>query len=406
MSLPSSLAVNLRRFQSALHTSQRIMGDRSITSASVASFNLPRTGVVDLQSLTLLADFFTTGVTAGVTLTTPFYNSQMIRRVEFLVGGQPVSLSSCSDYGYCFLMSRIYGSLKARSDYQQSVAREGKVDVSSVVGSTTTPIVIASEWLGFLGAKHLRWLPMDLLPECQLNIYFADRSRWTQQDNSSANITAFELRNLRLNFKTAVFEDNMLSKLWAQRLNSAPIVVPFENVSYFEANASSATATNFSAFVNSQSVDLIMAGHRKGDYDSSYTNRWLTTAGHNTDSVKNQMYWNQQPISSFPLTVLDALMETQMSLGGQGNALYSPDLETQTYAGYRDSQFALFHKMALDTDAHEEKGFVTGTSTYGQAVEVSLTLTDGDTNSKKAVIVVFSTGTMEIAAGRQIAVAL
>lgn len=403
MSLPSNLSVNLRRFQSAVHTTQRVMGDRnSYPSASVININLPRQGCLDISTLTLLADMYHQDA-AAVSLTTPKYHSMMFRRVEFNIGGSVVSLQQLSDYGFAYQMSRTLGSTKARSDYQQQVSCEGSVALSSGAGvAGTTPLVLASEWLGLGAAKHCRFLPLDLLPEITLTIYLHDRSRWTTADNAA--VDTLELRNARLVFKMVQFEDNMLSKLWAARLSSAPIVVPFENVSYYEGQATSSSATTYSAFVNGQSIDYVLAAYRKGDYDSSYANRWLSYAGHNTADVATQVSFNGSPITAWGLTPLEACLETQQSLGGSGNAGYSPDIAN--FGDFRDNLFAQIHRMKLDTDEVDGKGWITGTSTYGQAAEVMVSLANGDTNSKKPVIIIWSTGTLEISAGRQIAVAL
>jgi len=402
MSLPQSLAVSLRRFSDGICSTQRVLGQQTAyPSASVLQFNLPRQGTLLLDSISLLADFFTTH-SAVLALTTPSFHSQIFRKVDFICGGTSVSLNSLSDYGFAYLYSKLYSNTKAKSDYEQSVGLAGSVDVSTINGSVTTPIVLANDWLGFLGAQHMNVLPLDLLPECSIVVSLHDRSRWTTADNSA--VGTMELRNARLMFKMISFADNMLSKLWAQKLSVSSVVIPFQNISYAEGSASSATANTYNGTVNTQSLDLIMVGQRKGDYDTVYANRWLSSAGNNTTTVNNQVYFNGVPISSWGLVPIESLIETQAALEGVGgNILYSPDLAT--FANYRDSFFVQVHKMGTPVLEAEARGMVTGVPTYGQSLEISYLMSGGDGTSKKPFIMCFYTSTMELGAGKQVAVA-
>lgn len=406
MSLPQSLAVNLKRFQSGAHSAQRISGDRTeYGSASTMTFNLPRSGVLDLHSIALLADVWTKDATLTTQFVTPQYHSQMIRRVEFVCGGQVISLNQCSDYGFAYFLSRVYANTKARSDYLQSVGLEGNVTLTAISSDgVLTPIVVASEWLGFLSGKHCRYLPMDVLPECQLVIYLHNNNRWTVTDSSA--VDELTLRNARLVYNRVDFEDNMVARLWADRISKAPITIPYENVSYSEGASGANTTVSFSTFVNTQSLDYIIATYRKGDYDSSYANRYVAYAGNSTNNVLSQINFNGAPLSSFQANPVDALWLTASALGGEGNALYAPDVDT--FANFRDTRFALIHRMKLDTDEVDAKGWITGTSTYGQSMEILLNTSSADTNvvGKKPVIICFSTGTVEVGAGKQIAIAL
>lgn len=406
MSLPQSLAVNLRRFQAGAHTSQKISGDRtSYPSASTITFNLPRSGVLDLQSMAVLADLYMKDSALTSQFTTPLFNEMLIRRVEFVVGGQVVSLNQCGDYGFSYYLSRLFTNSKTRNDYLQTVGLEGSVQSVAISASgTSTPLVLASEWLGFLSGKHCRYIPLDILPETQLVIYLHNTNRWATADNSAVDEIA--LTNVRLVYNRIDFEDNMLAKLWADRIGKAPIVIPYENVVYAEGASTTSATHSFSAFVNSQSVDYLIATYRKGDYESTWANRWTAYAGNTTNGALNQVIFNGAPLSAFQLSPVDAVWQTASSLGGSGNLLYAPDMGT--FANFRDSNFALIHRMKLDTEPEDGKGWVTGTSTYGQSMEVQLNLSGGDTSAdgKKPVIIAFTTGSLEVGAGRQIAIAL
>lgn len=418
MSIPQSLAVNLKRFQNAVVSTQRISGDRaSYGSASTATFSMPRSGCLDLQSIALLGTLGLTTTGAPTSVTTQPLHSLMVRRVEFVVGGNVVSLNQLSDYGLAFYMSRIYASNKGRTDYQQNIGLEGNIAVSITANAGSTPLVIASEWLGFMSGKHCRFLPLDILPEVQIVVYFHDVSRWYSvvTGGTSPTVSA-SLTDMRLLYNRFDFQDNMLARLWADRITKAPITIPFENVSYFEGAATTATAGSFSAYVNSQSIDYIAVSSRPGTYDSDITKRYTLNdfnLGASTDAAKNntlvQVTFNGAPLSSFQLTPMDAVWQTQASLGGAGNMLYAPDFGTVTgtFAEFRDNYFALFHRMKLDTNPEDGEGWVTGTPTYGQSMEVAVNFTADSTatTSKKPIIVVWSTGTLEIGAGKQIAVA-
>lgn len=403
MSLPQYLSVSLKRFSDGICSTQRILADRSsFPSASVITLQLPRQGCIMLDSIALLADMFMQDASLTTVFNTPEYNSQMIRKVELSIGGTSVSLNSLNDYGFAYLLASKFGSIKARSDYEQSVQQEGKVALTAVsAGGVSTPLVLASRWLGFLAAKHFNVLPMDLLPECSLIISLHDKSRWTTADNSAIDVV--ELRNVRLLYKRIDFADNMLSKMWAAKLQASPIVLPFDNISYAESSATSATGNTFTTFINSQSVDLVAVGVRKGDYDTVYANRWISYSGNTTETVKHQVSFNNTPITTWGMVPLETVIETQASLGGSGNILYSPDVAD--YSEFKSTYFLQAHKLGTPVDAQEDKGFITGVPTYGQSFAVDYTISDADANSKKQFVMCFYKSTMELGAGKQVAIA-
>lgn len=411
MSVPASLAVNLKRFQSATHSVQRVTGDRSAyQSSSTIQFMLPTSGVLDLQSVSVLADFFTTH-NAVVALSTPSLNSAMIKRVEFLVGNVPVSLQQLSDYGFVSCMLNSFALNKMKNDALQSVLREGSVDVSTANGQVTTPLVLISQWLGILGdGTDIRYLPLALLPQITLNIYLHDRSRWTTADNSAVT-TAFQLQNVRLQYIRLDFDGQLMENLWADRLSKMEIQIPFNDVRYYEGGSTTATANTFTAFVNSTSLDYVAAGYRPGDYDTVYANRLVSHAGNTTvDGVTNQIYLNSAPVSAYPLTPIDAINCTASALGGNGNVLFAPDFgatgTATTYANFRDSVYLLVHRTKYDTSLTDGTDWVTGYNTYGQSVPIDYIMNGGFATSKKPYIIAICKGVLSVGLGKQVATQL
>ena len=411
MSVPQSLAVNLKRFQNATHSVQRITGDRSsYTSSSTMQFMFPTAGVLDLASISILADFFTTH-TAAVTLSTPALNSAMIKRVELLIGNVPVSLNQLSDYGFVASLMSSYALNKMKMDALQSVFREGSVDVTTANGSVTTPLVLVSQWLGLLGSgSDVRWLPLALLPQITLNVYLHDRSRWTTADNSAVT-TAFQLQNARLQYLRLDFDNMMLENLWADRLQKQEIMIPFTDYRYYEGGSTTATANTFTSFVNTTSLDYVVAGYRPADYDTSYANRLISHPGNTgVDSVTNQLYLNSAPMSAYSLTPIDAVNVTASALGGNENVLLAPDFgatgTATTFANYRDSVYALIHRTKFDTSVTDGADWVTGYNTYGQSVPIDYIMNGGFATAKKPFIIAVCKGVLSIGLGKQVATQL
>lgn len=404
MSLPNSLSVSLKRFQAGSRSIMKILPDRSnYPSASIIQFQLPRSGCLDLQSLSLLADL-TVVDDAVVTLTTPKYNSQMFRRVTLNAGGQPISLSQLSDYAAAYLMARTYSNPKAYSDYKQVVGKEGGVTVSSINGTVSHPLVLASDFLGFLsGQNGVRYLPLEIMPPLSIEIQLHTRDFWTAEANTA--VTSMELTNVRMLATILQYEDNMIARMWADRISKSPIVIPFDDWVYNEGQSSASSTNVQNAMVNSQSVNYIIATYRPADYATSAANRFKFYAGNSSDSVENQITFNGYPLTNFQANVLEALEITTLSLnGGGGNVLFTPDIST--YAEFRDTSFALVHSMKSADEEVDPRGWVLGTSTLGQAIEVQLRGSGLDTTAKKPVIFFNTTGTLEIGAGKQLAVSL
>lgn len=403
--IPSSLAVNLKSFQKTSHQYVRVNSDRSqYPSASVINFRLPSTGIVDLDSLHICGEIAMTH-TAAVTLTTPPTNMCMFRRVELLIGGYAIG-SSCADYGFCTYLLRAYTSNKMRLDYQQTLGLQGAVTVSSIIGTTSYQLAW-SDFIGALGCPLLwRYIPLSLFPEISLNIYLHDRSRWTVEDNSAIT-SLFVLQNMRLQYINVQSEGSLIENLWAQRLSSAPIVIPIQDVRYYEGSTTSATTNTFTIQVAGTSIDFVGATYRRGDYDSVVANRLLTSAGHNTaqNTVTNQMFVSGMPLSTYQALPVDSLMITESSLGGTGNSLYAPDAGTlaQTFQTFAQSFFLHMHRMEFSTnDVVDPRGWLTGLNTKGVSVPIDLILQGGDAVAKKPVIITVGKSLLTLGAGKQV----
>lgn len=402
--IPSSLAVNLKAFQKTTQQFVRVNADRSsYPSASVINFRFPANGVVDLDSIHIVGDLATQGGTLSTT--TPATNMCMFRRVELLIGGYAIG-SACADYGFCTYLLRAFTSNKMKLDYQQTIGLEGLVAFTTSGSLVLTPLVW-SDFIGVLGSPMLwRYMPLSLLPEVSLNIYLHDRTRWTVADNVSVS-TVFELRNLRLQYINVQSENSLIENLWAQRLSQAPIVIPVQDVRYYEGASTTATANTYTIQVAGTSIDYVLATYRRGDYDASYTNRLLCSAGANTLSVAtvNQVFVQGMPLATYQATPVDSLMITSASLGGTGNPLYAPDAGSiaQSFTDFAQSFFAHIHRLEFPTnDVVDPRGWLTGLNTVGTSVPIDLILSSGSADSKKPVLITVGKSLLTIGAGKQI----
>lgn len=402
MSLPQSLGVSLKKWQAGAFTSVRVTGDRtSYAPADTIIFDLPRSGVIDLQSLAVLGSI---NITATGTIKTLPFHSGIFRRVSLNVGGAIVSLSQLGDYGFAFLMNKVYAGNKPNNDFLQTSMMEGNVSLSTGVA---TDVVLASSFLGFLSGQHCRYIPMSVLPPCQLVIDLHVGSRWA----TYTALTSAALTNVRLLFNRMDVMDDMISQLWADRINKAPIQIPFQNISYQEgATVASAGAATWTGYVNSQSVDYIVLTNRPSGYSTAVTVDSYQANNGGDSTTLLQANWNGVPLSSWQLNINDALWQTQAALDGAGNSLFSPDYTVDgaapsgTITDYRDKFFALFYRMKASTDEVDGKGWMTGTNTYGQSIPVDHIIASGSATSRKPVMLIYSTGVCEIGQGKQVVV--
>lgn len=406
MSLPPSLGVTLKKFQGMSHTAQRVAADRpSYGSATSITFPLPRSGVIDLQSLAVLATINITSAATTSIKTLPLH-SGMFRRVSFQMGSANViSLQQLSDYGFAHLLTRVYQTPKPRTDYLQTIGKEGNVTLTT---ATDANIVLASDFLGFLSGKHCRYLPMDVLPDCYITIDLKDSQSWAICTGGTTTITAASLTNVRLLFNRIDWEGNLYSQLWADRLLKAPIQIPFDDVRYLEGpTTASAGSATYTGFVSGQSIDFLLATYRPSGYGSGLTADVYKANNGGDASTLNQLFWNGAPLSSFAMNVEDSLWATSAALDGAGNMIYSPDFTldgavTATGNEFRDNFFALIYRMRLSTEAMDGPGWCTGVNTYGNSVPVDLVISAGTSTSRKPVILAYCTGICEVSAGKQV----
>ena len=404
--IPSSLAVNLKSFQKTSQNFVRVNSDRTAyPSASMVSFRLPQSGCVDLDTLHFTGEL-SVSHGAVVTLTTPPTNFCMFRRVEVMIGGYALG-SACSDFGFSTYLLKAYTNNKMRQDYLQGMGSEGSVVVSSINGTVSFPLAW-SDGIGFLNCSQLiRYLPLSLIPEVIINVYLHDRSRWTVEDNSAIAASTFVLQNMRIQYMNISSEGSLIENLWASRLSQAPIVIPFQDIKYYEGSSTSATANTFTLQVSGTSLDYLVATYRVADYDTVAANRLTCTAGNNVNTVTSQIFVNNQPLQSYQCTPIDALMVTSASLGGSGNQFFAPDAGglANTFAGFRDTFFALIQRLEFPTeDTTDPRGWLTGLNTMGTSVPVDLVLQGANTTGRKPVIIVVGKGLLTIGAGKQISV--
>lgn len=398
--LPPSLSVSLKKFQVSSHSVQRVIApSTSYLGGSSIILNLPRTGVIDLQSLSLLATINVTGT--GTIKTLPFH-SQLFRKVSVFVGGNQLSLSQLSDYGFVYGLTRQYGANKTYNDFQQTILKAGNVTLTT---ATDASIVLAVDFLGFLSGKHLRYLPLDIMPEMYIQVDLKPLSSWV----TATTATAGTLSDVRLIYTRIDMENNLLNSLYADRISKQSIQIPYEDIRYIEGGQVTASASTVTVTVNSQSVDYIMGTHRP-DYSAGLTTA-LYLANNGGSGNTNQMFWNGVPLSGWSLTVEDSLCATMGALNASGNMLFAPDFSVDGAVSasgndYRDSYFANFHRLKFDTESMDGSGWVTGINTFGAGAVVDMVTSGSTSTTRRPVLVIYSTGIMELGQGKQVLVTL
>lgn len=415
MSIPRSLSVNLQKFQAAQCVASRVNADRSTYSSSgVVSFTLPTVGVLDLSSLAMAFDWYVvTGANpANTVVTTPFH-ANIIRRMEISAGGQSLTLGSLNDYGFVYHMIRGWTSNKMRNDSAQ-ILRDGNITFSDSAANTTNyyPATI-TDWLGLAGSPtDVRFLPLDLLPPLTITLYLHNSTRWFTSALPAG--ASAEIQNVRLNMLIHQFENNLLSNLWNDRLQKGGIQFCYQDVRYYEGSTTTSTAVQYTASVNSTSIDYVITAFRPSTYDTTPADALKSNCGNttlpsgttrNNDLAVNQLMLNGMPLSSMPLSPADVLALNAASLNGIGNALYAPDFGAvnSTYNDFKNNYFALIHRCEVPTTP-EDGAFVSGVNTYGQAIPIDLQHSGGDASSRKPYIIVVCKNILELGAGKQVMV--
>jgi hypothetical protein len=390
--LPPSLNVSLKRFQSASHTIQRVQAPGTFSGSGQLVFQFPRSGCIDLHSLALVATATLTGT--GTIVTQPFH-SGMIRQLSVFVGGQKVGVDS-SDYGFLYSILKVYSNSKPMNDFKQS-SREGNVTLTT---ATAQDIIIASDFLGLLSGQNCRYLCLDVLPEVVVQIDLKPLSSW----GSATTLTAGTLTNVSMMYSRIDFENNLLAQLWADRVSKTPIQIAYPNLRYYEGTQTTASSSVTSLTVNSGSVDYIIAGNRP-DYSAG-----LSTAlylSNNGGGGLAQMFWNGVPLQGWAMSDNECLVASMASLNASGSTGFSPDFTVGTAiqpsgGEYGTNYFALVHRMKFDTEVTDPSNYVTGVNTYGAGCSVDFQMTGTTVTARRPWIAIYSSGVLEIGAGKQV----
>lgn len=419
--LPQSLSTGLSRYQQSSKQRIRLLpvGATTFAPGSEVVFKLPTSGVIDLHSLAMAftMQVGATGSTTGsVTVGTPEFLSQLIERMDVNIGGHLIGLNGVANYGDVYYLSRKYGLDADRSVFMDAFL-EGKADfkiVDANVNKTVTNEGIISDFAhGLIAGSHVRYLPLSLLPEVSVTFRLAPKAKWFNSATNASYISGgsaiiddalLMLKNVRMMFNRIDFEDGMLEKMYAERLVSAPIQIGFTNYVWNQGEAFTSN-TDFNTQISSQDIEQLFITLRPSDYTTNQANRYRFTCGDSAYGSSFQLLINGSPCNSWALNPVDALVASQEAMGAVGSSDYAPYLafngNSASFSDWATNVFSYIHSFTLGLSAEERRHLLTGISTYGSNVPLSVSIT-GVTDTVRPVVMAKLTSILEVSAGKQV----
>lgn len=393
MSLPKSLNMALSRFDKSSRQLCRLVptNQTSFGPTDTTIFRLPTSGVLDLHSLSLIAQLTFTGTTGAAVVATglQFTPGQLIRRLDILIGGVQVWGASCSDFSTAYLARRLLaepGYVKNSSGKAFEWVTAGSPAAGA---SVSVPAMMAD--LPGLGSKNMRYLPLAAVGEVEIRVTWDVNNRMYLPTATTCTAIVPQL-----NYTMKTFEGNLYDQMIASRLQQGPLEVAFENWTYFQ-GVNFTTGTSMPISIATQSLDYLVVTQK----EASITNTNYHDMKRAGASSTYQITVNGTPVSNVPLADTEVYWATLEALDGLGNnPLVDPAWASATE--FLTKSFLYVHRFAFETAGDEGRHLISGLNSYGQTVPLVYQVAGASGSSYTPVAIAFHTSTLEIQPGRLI----
>jgi hypothetical protein len=365
------------------------LNQSSAKSSQILTVDLPNNALVDLNTLTLSFDGWTSTTNAGANgfATFPRNIETLIERIEIEINGNLIG--GCASYQHLF-------QIISDSSFGEDMCNRRKVlknasDVvapsANIASSAPVPFMIAN-WLGFLGSCKPEILDTNLLGNVRIRITLSSPSVLVSSTAVAATGADYQLDNMFFSVDTISIDDGNYYQMHDQFLAKGGVYeIPFNNYYSFSQTATSAGALKFS--LSTQSLNMVWATfvngssgtpqslnvntntssffRRSGSATAGSTSTALTAASANGNGLKYQFNINNVYYPNYQVTNSQAfqLMENAYGL--------SQDTLGGCYKGIQFlSSWNQHYWVAVQSFAHntaDDERFISGIDTRGNVAQ-------------------------------------
>jgi hypothetical protein len=244
-----------------------------LPASSPVETNLPANALVDLRSLTMRFDVTATcatsnsGTSVANNVIPPRHASSFIQRLDVSLNGQPLALTSVSEYG---TLKQIKKNLTTGANKltELSLFEGGVIPTPSSTSTFGTRTYLVQDFDGILGCDYIRYFPLNITGNMKLSIQFAPASILSVFNavNSGAFYT---VSNVKFYIDVISFADGFFDSALRQQLEGGGTIdIPYKDYGQFN-GASSVNAGALTWNVNAGSLDNLYATLRPTTYDSA-----------------------------------------------------------------------------------------------------------------------------------------
>lgn len=310
-------------------------------------------GLIDVQTLTLQG-YATTNAGANHGVYLPFCEG-LLDAVSIEVGGVSIQ-NGFTNYGDLFKIFKDY-QMADKSLFRRILQLENQQAALAADGVTTNVPFAIYNWLGFLGSVKV--LDTTLMPPVKIYFRLAPIGVLTKHTPASANAATYSLTDVRATVDIMDVSDGVLYNMVSQRLQSAPLEIPFDNYQTFTGTLAGPTQTTMWS-TSSDCVEAIIATVKTATPNSHAANtttlqsEYFTRPG--TNITTSQFKVNGIPYPSIPCldAIGDVFVDTAHSLGVSQDSLGSTDANMNSFANWKNNYWVHAHSFTyLDSeDSH------------------------------------------------------
>ena len=438
---PNNLRYLAKRLSGVSKNTARLQSLNANTAAagSIITVDLPSSGLIDLQSLTMYA----TCTVTGTGFSRPAKHVEaLFARVEIEAGG--IAIAS-SPTGYDHLASMLFDcTIGDDASRRRAVSQLGDENAAIPGTANYTGEIACMNWLGFIASASPQVLNMDILPPVRLRITLNNTLALVSNNTAfAAGNASFSLSNVFFSVDTLSINDGLYSQMISSFLNSGNIIeLPYSNwFSFSNVGQGMSGVTRFS--LSTQSLDRVFAfnvtdrayplGTNTGSTldpvtgnSTGYTRIGTGTRTYGADGTNNTVVtytqsgwqynvngsylpsWSASTMQSYPL-LLSCLNMSADTLGGMSRSLTTP-------AAWQCGYYVMAQEFC-----NSDAGYISGLDTRGSSLQAFLqqTGTIGTANNGTGAAAGSSPGTslttyvfaqctssLKIGAGRSIEVVM
>lgn len=367
-------------------------------------------GLIDLTTFTLQGYAQTNaGATHGVYL--PFAEG-LIDSYTVECGGVAIQ-NGFTNYGDLFKIFKDY-QMADKSVFRRVLQLENQQSAMAADGVTNNVAFAIYNWLGFLG--EVKVLDTTLLPPVKLYFRLSPIGVLTKHTPGSANAATYKINDVRATVDIMSIDDGVYYNMVSQRLQSAPLEVPFTNyttVTGTVAGADQSTRWSTSA----DCVEGIIATFKTATPSSHTGNgttlqsEYFTRLGANVGTSVFRV--NGVPYPSLPceniisggILAPEVFIDTAHSLGASQDVLGQTDSGISTLANWNNHYFVHAHSFTYP-DA-EDSHRLCGLSGRGNQLLGSWdTTANGVSANRQPLIWLKHKSVMRIGSGKMVEVVL